>query len=243
MALGVQEICPSLRVDRQRRAERAPLDPGDRVQEVGVPLLAAELPVGRRLQPGVLLQLDRVPDRRVLDGGAASAASILPAAKSSRAACSAAGRSSDPTWSARNGGVARSVIDLLSSSVGECHEANCPRAALATCREIPREMWRDSEQAVGQAEVHPRDLGGDDVVPGGDVPEVDGAVPEVALHRGAALGRRGRGRAEQLGRRLDRHPGGDLDHRVHRGVVLAGERLARSGASARPAPCTAGRTG
>ena len=69
VTFGVQVICPSLAVDRQRRAERAPLDPGDRVEEVGVPLLAAELPVGRGPQPDALLQPDRVPDRGVLDGG------------------------------------------------------------------------------------------------------------------------------------------------------------------------------
>src|SRR5215469_4416877 len=86
-----------------------------------------------------------------------SAPSMSPAAYAARASCSTVGRSRDPTWSARNGGVARRAKEV------------------------------SLEQVVRQAEVHPRDLGGDDVVPGRDVPEVHGHVPVVTLQRGAAL--------------------------------------------------------
>src|SRR5271154_4702284 len=43
---------------------------------------------------------------------ASSAAPIAPLAAFSRASLSAAGRSNDPTWSARNGGLVRAVMGL-----------------------------------------------------------------------------------------------------------------------------------
>ena len=73
------------------------------VDEVHVPRGAAELAVGDRLEPDLLLHATA---SRIASSSTArsAAASMRPAAKASRASSSRGGRSRLPTWSARNGG-------------------------------------------------------------------------------------------------------------------------------------------
>ena len=72
--LDVALLVVELDLDVARRL----LDPAELVDEVHVPGRAAELPVGRRLQPDVVLHLHDRADRVVLDGAQLLGASRRP---------------------------------------------------------------------------------------------------------------------------------------------------------------------
>ena len=91
-------------------------DPVELVDEVHVPGRPAELAVGRRAAARPPPACGRPRGSRRPRSHRSSAASIRPAAASSRAVRTRCGRSRLPTWSARNGGFVR-IIGRVSSVV------------------------------------------------------------------------------------------------------------------------------
>ena len=140
IAAGVHSMSPSALWNLTFRLPGRLLDAAELVDEVHVPGRAAELAVGGRAQADVLLQLDRVADRVVLDARSSSA-SILSLAKSSRAFSSAGGRSRLPTWSARYGGVSRAAM-AGTVPVRPCRSATWPSSS-RRCNSCPR-SWSAS---------------------------------------------------------------------------------------------------